>query len=274
MEPPGYILDFDGTLTDIEKETEFFQKNYPIIFFQRLGMNPEEKIKEFEEIKQDLIKSSKGFILGGFDVLPISADPYIWVQGASQEFLRKHNHQLEDETKFMIDLYSETISKKPKEAIPFREGNERTKKFLNRLLDSGKVAIVTNSKAEKINNGLNELGERYAKEIIVCGDAKKLFIDKDFSEIHYSIKVLGSNREALLRRKNYFKILKNLQNQGFLPSKTEVIGNIYELDLSLPHYLGYGVIQIENGYSKEYERIFLQERFVKNYDELEKLIFK
>lgn len=272
MKNKKFILDFDGTLTDIKKETEFFQEYYPLIFLNNLGFNPKANLAEFEKIKKALINSEKGFILGGFDVLPISSDPYILTQGASQEFLKIHNIKVNDETKLMIDLYSETISKKPKEDIPFREGKDRTKKFLEFLLNLGQIAIVTNSKEEKIINALDSLGKEYATEISVYGGAKKLYIDNEFKQIRCSTKIPESEREILLRRKNYFEILKRLQEKGFTSKKTTVIGDIYELDLSLPHYLNYGIIQIENGYSRLCERNYLKERFVQNYDDLEKII--
>ena len=152
---------------------------------------------------------------------------------------------------------------------------KRTKKFLNEVLGKYDVCFITESKSEVINKYLKKLENKNFQKIYIFGEIEKLFVDEDFKTLPKCICPRGFPPEGiLLRRKEYYQKLKELEEEkGFYPSITTVIGGIYALDLALPDYLGHNIIQIENGYSKKHERDYLGKRFVKNYNELEKLLF-
>jgi hypothetical protein len=233
-----------------------------------------EYLYEFNEIKKELRnEESKGFILGGEDALPSSADPYILTQATSQEMIKRMGLKVGDETKFMVDLYLEAISKVQGKETHYREGKERTKKFLDGVLDKYDLIFVTNSNKEKVERYLKEFGNDYFCNIAVIGNAKKLFVNKNFDKVPKSFTPQNFKRDVLLRRENYYEILEFLSRGSFSNKNTTIVGDIYELDLALPDYLGYNVVQIENGYSKKHERDYLGSSFVENYNELEKLLF-
>ncbi len=270
------ILDFDGTITDIEKETVEFQGMYPFILFEKLNLNREKNIKRFNKIKEELKENqTKGFEIYGSDVMPASCDPYILTQAAGQQLVKELALKIENEDELLVDLFLETRKEVGKKGTFYREGKERTKEFLDKVMEEYEICFVTNASYEKVQKHLKELGEKYFRGIKVYANAGKLIIDNDYKELPKSFCSGGfiSPREVLLRRKNYHQKLEWLiDEKGFYPSITTVVGDIYELDLALPDYMKFGIIQIENGYSKEHEREYLGNRFVKNYNELEALL--
>ncbi len=270
------ILDFDGMITDIGEETKSFQGMYPYILCDKLNLNREKYILRFKEIKKDLKNNEiEGFFINGKNVMPASCDPYILTQSTGQQLIKELKLKIKDEDKLLVDLFLETRAEVGKKETFYRKGKERTREFFDKILNKYEVCFVTNASPDKVEKHLKELGEEYFERINIYANAKKLFVDDDYKEIPKSICSGGfsSPREVLLRRKEYHKILKDLKNKkGFYPSITTVIGDIYELDLALPDYLGYNIIQIENGYSQKHERDYLGERFVKDYNELEKLL--
>ncbi|MCR4327638.1 MAG: hypothetical protein NUV46_03595 [Nanoarchaeota archaeon] len=273
MKEFSLMLDFDGTLTDIEEETKEFQEIYPILFLEKFGLKKSKYLPIFNEIKEELKSDEKkGFILNGQDVLPVSSDPYILTQATSQEMIKREKLLVEDETKTIIGLFGETLKKIPKQNAHYREGKEKTKEFLDKTMRKYNLVFVTNSQRGKVEHYLKELGSDYFCNISVIGNAKKLFVNPNFDEVPESFTPPNFKREVLLRRDNYYGILKFLSLGIFSNKNTKVIGDIYELDLALPDYLGYDVIQMENGYSKKHERDYLGENFVKNYNELENLL--
>lgn len=281
MNKKNLLLDFDGTITNIDEESEDFQRIYPELLFEELKIKESDYMDEFNQIKKDLKKNEKkGFILYCQDALPASADPYILTQSSGQELIKKFNFQVGDETKLLIDLFGKTVSKIQNGKIHYREGKERTQEFLEKVKLKYNSIFITNSKKEKVENYLKEMNKNYLSEIPVIGEAKKLFVDKNFYEVPvFFIPGAFSNanffkRKVLLRRKSYYNILKDLSEKGITEENTSVVGDTYEVDLGLPDYLGYNVIQIENGYSKSHERKYLGKNFVRNYNELEKLLLE
>ncbi|HKL23326.1 MAG TPA: hypothetical protein VJ895_01095 [Candidatus Nanoarchaeia archaeon] len=269
------ILDFDGTITDIEKETQGFQGMYPYILLDELNLE-RKYLKRFNEIKEKLRNNlKKGFEIGGNDVMPASCDPYILTQSAGQELIDGLGLEILEKDKLLVDLFLETKKEVGKKETFYREGKERTKEFFDKILENHEVCFVTNASFEKVEKHLKELGNKYFEMVAIYANAGKLKIDNDFKELPKKMCPKGFDwpREVLLRRKEYHQRIEFLKEEkGFYPSITTVIGDIYELDLALPDYLNYNIIQIENGYSKEHERNYLGNRFVNNYNELESLL--
>jgi hypothetical protein len=83
-----------------------------------------------------------------------------------------------------------------------------------------------------------------------------------------------SPRNVHVRRKGYFDILKKLTEENFFSTNTTVIGDIFELDLALPHELGYNIIQIDNGSTPKHEKNYMTKdhNFVSNLEELREVL--
>lgn len=268
MNITNVILDFDGTLTDIGKESESFQEIYPENFFEYLGATNKDHLTYFKEIKEEISKNpSIGFLFAGFDVASAACDPYILTQSASQEILRRYGERY-DNPDLMVELFVKSVGSNSDKGHHLRKD---TKLFLDSLINKYDVAIATNSNVERVNSFLSSIGYDNG-QIKIIGGAKKLYIQPDFDEVDAIVRPTGFPRDVLLRRKDYFDVLKKLEEVGFKPDKTAVVGDIYELDLALPEHLGYKVIQIQTPYSPEHEMGYHKTRennfFAKDYDEV------
>lgn len=264
----GIIFDFDGTLTDIEKSTKDWQEKYPKVCAEMLGANYSDMQRRYFEIKDSLrTQPYKGFVIAGHDSLPASADPYIKSQAAMIDLIEENKNTKfsspKDVTKFLIDSFSKT-NKISTSKIFFREGVED---FLNKVKENYKTFIVTNSDDKKVTEALQSIAQG---DIEVYGNAKKLFVDS--AEI--SCNFPGFPRTTLMDRKKYTEILKEIKNKGIAPEKSIVVGDTFELDLAIPSFLGYNIIQIDNGSTPKHEKNYMKEchNFAHDLNELEKII--
>lgn len=262
------IFDFDGTLTDIEKSSADWQKKYPKVCAEMLGANYIDIKNRYFEIKNDLInQNNKGFIIAGYNSLPASSDPYIKSQAAMIDLIKedcgKNFETPKDITKFLINSFSNT-NKISQDKTFFRDGAED---FLNKVKKNYRAFIITNSDGDKTISALQSISH---DDIEVYGNAKKLFVNSE------NISCLFPNfpRITLLDRKEYTKILKDLQRRGIEPEETIVVGDIFELDLAIPTFLGYDIIQIDNGSTPKHEKNYMKKNhhFVNDLNELEQVI--
>jgi len=149
----------------------------------------------------------------------------------------------------------------------FRPG---AKQFLDELIGKYGVAIVTNSKTDSVEKKLKTLADY---SIPIIGNAKKYVIDQTMDNVPESVNLEGFPRPVLLRRRNYKEILDK-----FDPEKTVVVGDIYELDLALPEFLGFKVIQMATDNTPEYEIEYHKTKpnnlYAQNYDEILKNLEK
>lgn len=273
------ILDYDGTATEIEKDSEEFREIYPKVCFDLLNsqyMYSDKRLnyhlfnQRYLDLKEGLLNHpERGFVINGGDSLPATADPYIHSQSAMSDLILEVNPDLfSDEkykTDFLIQAY-QLVNQKIKSGSFFREG---FRDFLLRLGERYDYTFVTNSGSKKIEGALKAIG---IGNVPIVGNAKKLFVDNDFEFVPISIRPEGFPRDVSLRRKFYYDCLDLLNSEGYIPEDTIVVGDIYELDLALPEYLGYGLIQIDNGYAQKHEIDYMGKNFVYNLKGLEKIL--
>ena len=277
------ILDWDGTITDIDCESQSFQELYPQLFCERLGIDQKKYNTVFDELRDDVLSDpGLGFEILGHDVVPAAADPYLLTQKTIQVTLQRlrdgsldvaHTDLPDDESAFLIDLYKDAVGRAENDAY-FREGKDTTKRFLDDLIANRDVAIVTNSSTAKVEAQLGELG--YTNEDIsqftIRGNAKKLFVTPTYDGLPDEVTPPGFPRAVQLRRGHYHYVLNDLEQQGYLPESTAVVGDCYELDLALPEVLGYATVQFATPFTPEHERAYNEAKetisFVRTYGEL------
>ena len=261
------ILDWDGTITDIDRESQSFQELYPQIFCERLGIDQKKYHTVFDELREDVLSDpGTGFEILGYDVVPAAADPYLLTQKTIQVTLQglqdgsldiPHSDLPDDESAFLIDLYKDAVGRVENGAY-FREGEQATKRFLDDLIAHKDVAIVTNSSTAKVEAQLGELG--YSNEDIsrftIRGNAKKLFVTPSYEDLPDEVIPPGFPRAVQLRRGHYHDVLSDLEQQGYSPESTAVVGDCYELDLALPEVLGYTTVQFATPFTPEHERAY------------------
>jgi len=246
------ILDFDGTLTDTDKEAVPFLRMYTGRFADRIGM-PVERLNTWAGLVQAevLADPTTGWLVDGKIMAPACADPYVLNQTVYDEIIeRLRDNRLPNEgyeipepgdqtQEFMTELFRECYGHTD---IAFRP---QAKEFLDDLVSKHRVAIVTNSGTDKVIKKLTHLGN-YNGKVKVIGNAKK-YVPTDFPpSIPEEVEINGFPRPVVMRRGHYFMVLEGLDvNDGFTPENTTVVGDIYELDLALPEHLGYRGVLLE-----------------------------
>ena len=244
------ILDFDGTLTDTENEARPFLKKWNELFSEKTGVPVKCLENSIAEAKAAILSDTKkGWMNNGYVAAPATADPYILnstiFQYLSEKFRNEGKYDIPKDDNYLQDLF---IQAYPYSTISFRKG---AKELLGSLVQKYNVNIVTNSKAGLVKKKITKLGNY---DIPVIGDAKKYVIFGSESII-----LEGFPRQVFLGRDNYRKILDK-----FIPEETLVIGDIYELDLALPEYLGFHTCLIGTSSTPFYE-IMHQSRIPKGY---------
>ena len=234
--PDTLLLDFDGTLTDTEKEALPALKKWNELFSERAGMPLNEVREQIERIKSKIVPDPKvGWTVNGYVMAPAAADPYVLHTAAYQALTSKEGINENILTGIFHDSY-------PFSVTVFREG---ATDFLDALIKRLSVVIVTNSRTEPVEGKLRKMG---TYTIPVIGNAKKYVPDTALDSLPEYVHLEGFPRPVVLRRRHYKEILDN-----FDPEKTAVMGDIYELDLALPEFLGFNVVQIVTPTTPPYE---------------------
>lgn len=273
------ISDFDGTLTDTEKEAVPCIAKWHQLFCEMTNTPPSYLMYEFEKERKEILSDPKsGWNNNGFIVAQATADPYVLTTTIYQSLIKKlgDNDMHRNNTGFHIpsdqksrdEMLTKIFHESYKHSsIEFRPG---AKQFLDELIGKYGVVIVTNSKTDSVEKKLKTLAD-YSLPII--GNAKKYVIEPALTEIPESVDLEGFPRPVLLRRRNYKEILDK-----YNPETTVVVGDIYELDLALPEFLGFKVIQITTDntsmYEIDYHRIKPDNLYAKDYNEILKRLEK
>lgn len=236
------ILDFDGTLTDTNKEAKPYLEKFIALFSEQTGYQVSRLDEQVEERRGEILKDPhRGWEVNGKIVAPAHADPYVLNYTIYMELMDKYDIDkcynlpptIQEKEAFLSSLFHECY---PFADTVFKPG---AKEFLERVSCEYDVVIVTNSKMDAVQNKLAKLGKF---DIPIIGNAQKYLVDDAFVELPEFIEIQGLPRPVLLRRKAYKVVLDDLMEEGFTPENTTVIGDIFELDLALPNYLGYRTV--------------------------------
>ena len=257
------VLDFDGTMTDAEKEGGPYRRGYLEDLSTLSGLSLDEVLTLATQFDTEVAKNPHeyGWQFNGQIVAPAVVDPYLRMMPVarkifdySQTFLNTN-----DRTRILDGiLYKYNY---PKTLNCFREGAGAVLESLERSA----TYVVTNSHTEPVRNKLKSLGRSDAQNCSlewllerVHGSAKKYVIDNAFTEVPERMELKGLPRPILLRRAKYYQVLAQiLANEKARFEDLVVVGDIFELDLSLPFALGARVGLLANDFTPEYEKSFL-----------------
>lgn len=229
------ILDFDGTLTDVDKEASPAVKSWAEDVGKYLGFGSDDLKRRWanaeDKIKSDL--AHYGWLRNGKIIAPAGADPFVLATVTTQVLF--------DEEKILLDnskrevVLQEIFRNNYKKAITAFKDNADS--FLTKLKEKFSVYIVTNSDTANVAKKLEQLPTNH-KDIPLYGNARKYDLDLNWEEVPESVEREGFGRPLFLRRRQYWNVLqKIMQEKRISPENVVSIGDIYELDLLLPEYL-------------------------------------
>ncbi len=262
------IFDFDGTVTEVEKEGKPYHEGYLEDLAILTGMAIErvrELAAQFE--KQVAVNPNKyGWIYNGNIVAPATVDPYLRMAPVARMILAESGMQLPSE--FVDRLCSGILYKyNYKKTLTCFRPNART--TFNLVGERRHTYIVTNSAPDDVQKKVRELAADKGRPPAgldwlvgrVYGSAKKyVVIDGSVPNVGHSIELLGLNRPVLLQRPHYYKVLEEIRAKHDTTwSKMAVVGDIFELDLALPYALGCAIVLMANEHTLQYERDFVTE---------------
>ncbi|MEW6722962.1 MAG: hypothetical protein AB1324_06895 [Candidatus Micrarchaeota archaeon] len=225
-------LDFDGTMTDIEKEAEPFLGSFIRSLAREMRVRESELLDAWEPARDKVLAgpSRFGLMHGGKLVAPAYADPYVLASAVAGEVSEALGFVPDcGRAEFLDRLFHTSY---PDSAIVFREGARDFLIALSRF----DACFVTNSRADSVRRKLSVLGMEGMR---IFGEAKKNVLDDSWAGVPESIAPEGFGRPVYLRRKNYWSILENLLMPRSLgPGELLVAGDIYDMDLALPGFMG------------------------------------
>jgi len=235
------IMDFDGTCTDVETEGGPFLEAYRADAAQMLG----EGFAEDWDRAAELVRSEPevhGWRYEGRVVAPGNADPYLRATVIMNMIFDRRGLYPDPEarTELLQELYSRHYVSA---ATAFREDARRVIETI--LASELELVIVTNSDTEAVRGKVTRLAPKGQANLLIRGNARKFILaepevpDPRFDSLPREQRYEGLERPILLRRGHYFEVLREVWSQkGTSPERTLIVGDIFELDIAMPFFLG------------------------------------
>lgn len=262
------VLDFDGTMTNAEAEGVPFRQGYLEDIAILTGQPVADVMSLAERFEADVAQApdAYGWMFNGRIVAPATVDPYLRIMPVARKIFDHFDcFPREQDRSRLLDgiLYKYNYQKT---VVAFRPD---ARDFLGWLgTQAGlETYVVTNSHTEPVRKKIEMLGTQpdgspnplqWLLER-VHGRAQKYVIDEHFATVPETMSIPGLSRPVLLRRRHYVEALQALLTRHRLDwPELVVVGDIFELDLSLPLSLGATVILVTNAHTPAYERAFVQ----------------
>lgn len=230
------VLDFDGTLTEVDKEAIPFVNGYKNDVARDLNIDREE-LEERWAIAQLIVESDQslyGWVVNGDIVAPAYADPLILSKVIASLLLDNaelyvNNHERQEALERYFQGNYERMD------IFFKEGVDE---FICSLHDEIDICIVTNSETNNVAKKIKLLKTEHS-DVPIYGDAKKYLLNNVWEGVPKTVEREGYGRPLFLRRQKYWDVLSKIMEQrNIQPEQVVVVGDIYELDLLLPEHKG------------------------------------
>jgi FMN phosphatase YigB (HAD superfamily) len=250
------ILDFDGTMTDAEAEGAPFRDGYLQDLATLTGRPLEEVLALAERFEVEVAQNpdDHGWMFHGHIVAPASVDPYLRIMPVARKVFDAFGAFASeaDRTRLLDGILYKYNYQKTR--IAFRTGAREALAGL----EGTETYVVTNSHTEAVRAKVEALGAQWLAPR-VHGRAQKYVIDDAFDLVPERLQLPGLARPVLLRRRAYFEVLDGLRRSaGATWAEVLVVGDIFELDLSLPLALGARVGLVVNDFTPAYERAFVE----------------
>lgn len=243
--------DMDGTMTDPEQMNDLFSHLFAQKIAELIGMNVAECQLAIETSKQiiRLHPQDHNWIVNQQAVAPGISDYILLNQVAAHRWLHDSLHQPEDVDGILGQAFLYAHEQTP---VRFRPG---AAEFVQYAQERGKVVFVTNSRTTQVEQRLQVLLP--GNTIPVLGDAKKMIVDpafQEFKDLPPSVERPGYDRPIDLRRPHYYHTLTQRIPQQFGVEGGMMLGDIPELDLMLPEYLGWWTVLLTSSFTPSWEQ--------------------
>lgn len=235
------VLDFDGTITEIDREAGSAVERWIADIGRELGLSDSEINQKWFEAQTRIETDPKnyGWLMGNRIVAPAYADPLVMARIISDLLFDEagiYMDRPERENILQNRFFKENYGKM---STVFKEEADY---FLSELQNKWAACIVTNSSTGGVEKKIVQLPTDHSA-IPILGDAKKYVLESSWKAVPESVERLGYGRPLFLQRKKYGDVLTGLIDaRGLKPEQVAVVGDIYELDLLLPEYLGMHII--------------------------------
>lgn len=258
------VLDFDGTMSDAEVEGAPYRTGYLEDLALLAGLPFAEVQAQADRLDAEVAANAaaEGWRYQGQIVAPATVDPYLRLMPVARKILDAAGRLLDetDRARVLDGLlyrynYRKTIT-------AFRPGAADALYALRHHA----TWIVTNSDTDAVRAKVRQLQVQSGGLDLgwldgqVIGHAKKYVIDPAFDAVPERLELPGLSRPVLLRRGHYFSVLDRLRAQaGVGWEDVVVVGDIFELDLSLPLVLGARVGLLCNAWTPSWEQDYLRD---------------
>lgn len=246
------VLDFDGTLTNINEESIPIVEGWKKDVARQLKVSDKELESLWAEQKSKILANPDkyGWERDGKFVAPACIDPLVLATTINGLLFDRANMYMGGEERKKI-LYETFKANYSKGQIRFQEG---ANDFLAGVVDAFNVCIVTNSGTEEVSKKIRQLPGNF-QSIPIYGDAKKYDLNPNFTTFPEYVTRPGFNRPLYLRREKYWRVLEKIMTEQHIsPENVCVMGDVYELDLLVPEHVGMSTILAVNENTSQSER--------------------
>lgn len=255
---PLVILDFDGTMTDAEAEGLPFTAGYLEDVAALTGRPLEEVLQMAKRFEGEVLAEPQkyGWLHKGRIVCPATVDPY-------QRFMPVMKKIFDACGAFAVEAERERL-----EQVLFRYNYKKTVRAFRPhavealcALQEFDTYVVTNAHVDPVKGKIRQLDEQSGGRLgwlldRVVGLAKKQVVEDTETDLPAELRLPGLERPVLVRRPHYRQVLERLR-EGRPWSQVVAVGDIFELDLSLPLTLGARVVLTANAFTPSWERAFV-----------------
>lgn len=250
------VLDFDGTITDIDRETIPAIQGWKRDLAKLIGYSPEKMEERWTEAERKILADphAYGWKRGGRVVGPSASDPFLLSTAINIELFDQEGLYTRDDKERQDAMHEIFFANHHNIEPSFKPGADE---FLTAMKERYNVHIVTNSKADSVEKKLKLLAHDH-KDIKVHDGAKKYDVYPDWTPdgqaLPYRVRKPGFGRPLEVRRKSYGEALTRiLDEEDTTPDNVAVVGDIYEFDLLLPEYLGMRTVLVPRGRTSQAE---------------------
>ncbi|OYD13674.1 hypothetical protein CH333_10485 [candidate division WOR-3 bacterium JGI_Cruoil_03_44_89] len=240
-----FIFDFDGTLTDPFPHADAMREAMINILVSR-GI-PERRVMRDIEVLTDGIlgqPEEHPWVVGGIPACFGNEDPFVVNNVTAQELFETneiYRGLFESPGQLSAEAYRGATRDMPPH---FRDDTPSVLKEIIR--DGNRVCVVTNAGTDKVRRMLGEIGV----SIPIYGDAEKFMVDMEWDKVPRTLEI--GDRCIFLRRAKYFNILREMGSEKM------VIGDVFSMDLSLPHAIGIPIVLVKTPYTPSWAERFVE----------------